>query len=237
VERTIQRFDQDGHPGPPEESLIEWQKGAGKTVLRTTTYRTDINGHREVSERSSTETSKAGATETAETLVERPTINGSFDVVEKSAVLKTESGAGFRQDAVTYRKGVNGFFEALRLVTDHTQQGATATDQTAEYEVGSNGTLELHSQTVRTTAKHANGSETEVVDLFGQSVPGIATTSGSGLQLKERDTVERTVAADGSVHETSRAQRPTVSDPKVLGPTRVISETVCIGKCQELPYP
>src|SRR5437763_11157147 len=29
VERTVQRFDQEGHPAPPEQSLIELQKGSG----------------------------------------------------------------------------------------------------------------------------------------------------------------------------------------------------------------
>jgi hypothetical protein len=126
---------------------------------------------------------------------------------------------------ITYRVPL----KLARRTTFAPQRGAGVQDQTAEYEIGSSGTLELHSQKMRTSAKHADGSETEVVDSFGQSVPGIAGTSDSGLKLKERETIERTVAPDSSIHETSRVQRPMVSDAKVLGPATVVAEVVCRG--------
>lgn len=234
VERIIQRFDQDGHLMFSEKSLIEERKGPeGPSSIRTTKYETGVNGHEQIAERSMTEIHRAGTTERAETLVERPTVNGSFDLFEKSSVVKTKSGNGFRQDATTYRNGVNGFYEALRVVTDHTQQGASTREQITEYEIGSSGVLELHLQKARISDKHPDGSETEVVDWFGSSVPGVASTSGSGLRLTERETIERVGTPDGSSRETSRVQRPLLSDPKVLGPSAVTSDIICRGKCHQ----
>src|SRR5207248_9345173 len=78
LERTVHRFDPDGHPSPPEKSLIEEQKGAGGiSSVRTTTYRADMNGHMQMAERSATETHKMGPTENAESFIERPTINAA----------------------------------------------------------------------------------------------------------------------------------------------------------------
>src|SRR5437763_404708 len=89
LERTVHRFDPDGHPSPHEKSLREEQKGAGGvSSVRTTTYRADINGNLQLAERSATETHKTGPTETAETLIERPAINGSLELAEKSSLVK-----------------------------------------------------------------------------------------------------------------------------------------------------
>ena len=227
VERTIQRFDQNGSATAPERIVIEQQ---GSTT-RSTTYRGDINGAFHVVERSLTETRKSGSTESSETTVERPTVNDSMETVEKISVVKTEVPGGFQQSAVTYRLGADGFYEALRLVTNHQKEAARTRDETAEYEVGSSGRLELHSQTVISTTLRPDGSALEVVDVFGQSVPGLAGTEGSPLKLMERDTTQRRLAADGSVRETFSVQRPSLADPGVLGPSAIVSETVCRGKC------
>ena len=229
VERTIQRYDQNGSPAPPDRVVIE-QRGS---TLRTTTYRGDINGNSREVERSVTEKRKAGATETSETTTERPTLNGSMQVVEKVSVVKTGTPGAFEQSTTTQRLGVDGFYEALRISTTHRQSESGTRDETAEYEVGSSGRIELHSQTVVTVTKRADGSEVESTDVFGQSVPGTTGTEGAQLKLKERDTIERRASPDGAVREKLLVQRPTLADPGVLDSGRVVSETVCRGKCSQ----
>lgn len=234
VERTVQRFDPDGHPSPPELSLIEREsRPGGTTTVRTTTSQLDINGHLQLIERSFTETQKAAASESSETSIERPAIDGSLEVVEKRSVLKTGSAEAFRQRSTTYRRDTNGFYEAVRVITDRTKGPTTTTDQTAEYESGPGGSLELHSETARKSVRHPDGSETEVTDTLGKSLPGVASDSGSGLKLQEREIVERATGADGSVRETLLRQRPTLTDPTVFGTPQVVAETICKGKCHE----
>ncbi len=228
VERTIQRFDPNGNPTPPERILIE-QRGS---TTSTTRSQEDINANYRVIERSVTETHKSGSVESLETAIQRPTINDSMETVEKQAVTKTSAPGGFEQDVVTYRLGANGFYEAARRVTNRQQQAAGTHEDTAEYEVGPSGRLVLHSRTLINIARQPDGSETEVRDIFGQFVPGSVGTEGSSLKLKERDTTKRREAADGSVHETLFVQRPTLADPGVLGPNKAVSETVCRGKCR-----
>lgn len=233
VERTVQRFDQDGRPTPPEVTMVEQESRPDGGTVRTTTSRRDINGNLQTTERSITETRKTGASESSETVIERPAISGSMEPVEKRSATKTGSADAFQQTATTYRRGAGGFYEAVRVVTERQKELRTTTDQTAEYEIGPTGSLELHSQTARRTTKNPDGSETEIVDLFSKSVPGTVDATGAGLKLQERETIERSPAADGSLRETLRVQRPTVSDPTVLSTPTVVSQTSCKGKCHE----
>lgn len=233
VERTIRRFDPTGNPGPPEKTVIEEQKRGGSMTVRTTTYRGDLSGNMQLFERSVTEIQKQGDHQTSDTVVERPSINGSIEAVEKKVTEKSSSGAGYQETATTYRKGGNGFVEAVRVVKSHVEINGNSTDNSAEYEVGSSGRLELHGRTVTNTTKNPDGSQMSEADVFGTSVAGtVASASQSALQLKEREVVERKSASGGVVREVSSVRRPSVSDPGVLGPARVISETVCKGKCQ-----
>ena len=240
VERTRQRYDQDGRPTPPEVTLVEQEsRPEGGTLVRSTTSRRDINGNRQITERSITEIRKTGTSptgqsrETSETVIERPTINGAMEPVEKRSASKTGSADALKQTTTTYRRGADGFYEATRVVTESQKRMGTTTDQTAEYEIGPSGSLDLHSQTSRRTTKNIDGSETETVDIFGKFVPGTAGTLGTSLKLQEREIVERSPDGNGSVRETLRVQRPTVSDPTVLSTPRVVSETICKGKCHE----
>jgi hypothetical protein len=234
VERTLQRFDQDGRPTPPEVTVIEQEtRPEGHTIIRRTTSRRDINGNSQIAERSLTEVHKSGMLESTDSSVERPTINGSIETVEKRSISKTGSADNFQQTATTFRRGSDGFYEAVRVVTESKKNLSTTTEQNAEYEIGPNGVLELHNQTARHITKNADGSETEIVDIFGKSVPGTVAAAGTGLKLQERDIVERQPATDGSVRETLRAQRPTVGDATVLSSPVVISQTICKGKCHD----
>jgi hypothetical protein len=90
--------------------------------------------------------------------------------------------------------------------------------------------LQLHSQKVTKTVKAADGSKDQQVDIFGENVPG--TVDPGGLKLQEQQLIQRKARAN-EVTETLSVRRPSLADPKLLGPARQISETVCRGKCDQ----
>jgi hypothetical protein len=233
LERLIRRFDQTGSPTTPVKEVIEEQKRPdGASTTQVTTYRGDINGSMQVIERSITELHKSGSTESAETILQRPTVNGPLETVEKQSRTKVKQPAGYTEDTATYRRSGNGGFDvAVRQTTEHTEQGQQSSDSTAEYEIGSNGQLQLHSQKVTKTVTGADGSKEQVVDIFGQNVPG--TVDPGGLKLQEQQLIQKKPGPNDTVTQTLSVRRPSVSDPKMLGPARQISETVCRGKCDQ----
>lgn len=232
TERIIRRFDLTGNPIAPEKVVIEETKGPnGSSTVRTTKYAGDINGGTRVVERSTTQKQVSGDSQTADTVIERPTINGSFDAVQKNNTVTVKHPNGYEETAITFRKDPSGsFYPAVRKITDHSETGNQSRDNTAEYEVGATGQLELHGQTVTNTLKRSDGSEEVAVDMFSKNVPGVVNDKAS-LQLKEHQIIERRPAAGGGLVETLSVQRPTVSDPSKLGPPKQLSETVCRGKC------
>lgn len=232
VERIIREFDQTGNPSAPAKEIIEEQKRPdGSSTRQVSSYRGDINGSMQLIEKSMTQTQTSASTENAETVVQRPTVNGSLETVEKQSVVKVKQPSGYTEDKTTYRRDGNGGFRAaVRETTEHTEQGQQSSDSTAEYELGSTGQLQLHSQKVTKTITAADGSKDQVVDLFGQNVPG--TVDQGGLKLYEQQLIQKKQRPN-EVTETVSVRRPTVSDPKVLGSARQISETVCRGKCDQ----
>ena len=233
VERVRQRFDPQGNPALSTKETIEEQKHSdGSATIQATTYTGDINGRMQMVERSVTEARKSDSSESAETVVQRPTLNGSVETVErKSKTTVKQPGGSYQEESTTYRKDTNGsFYQAVRQTTEHTVRNGEATDNTASYERGSSGQLELHDQTVAKTITHSDGSKDAVVDIYGNSVPGRAGTDG--LKLKEQQLIERTPGPNGTVIETLSVRRPTVSDPNKLGPSQQLSQTVCKGDCK-----
>jgi hypothetical protein len=233
VERLIHRYDQTGNPTAPVKEIIEEQKRPdGSSTKQVSTYRGDINGGMQLIEKSTTDARTSGSTESAEIVVQRPTVNGSLETVEKQSRMKVKQPAGYTEDATTYRRDGNGSFAvAVRETTEHSEQGKQASDSTAEYERGPTGELQLHSQKVTKTVTAADGSKDQVVDIFGQNVPG--TVDPGGLKMQEQQLIQRKPGPNDTVVETLSVRRPSVSDPKMLGPARQISETVCRGKCDQ----
>ena len=232
VERVIRQFDQTGNPTAPAKEIIEEQKRPdGSSTRQVSSYRGDINGSMQLIEKSITQLQTSGSTENAETVLQRPTVNGSLETVEKQNVVKVKQPSGYTEDKTTYRRDGNGGFRAaVRETTEHSEQGQQASDSTAEYELGATGQLQLHSQKVTKTITAADGSKDQVVDLFGQNVPG--TVDQGGLKLYEQQLIQKKQGPN-EVTETLSVRRPSVSDPKVLGPARQLSETVCRGKCEQ----
>lgn len=236
IERMIRRFDLTGTPLAPQKVVIEERKGpGGSSTVETTKYSGDINGRMQVTERATTQKQVSGSTQTEDTVVARPNINGGLDTVEKQTTVVVKQGTGYEEAAIKYRRDPAGnFYPAVRLVTDHSEIANRSTDNTAEYEVGPLGQLELHGQTVRKTEKRPDGAEEVQVDMFTKFVPGVVNDT-SALRLKEHQIIERRPTSGGAVVETLNVQRPTLSDPSKLGPPMQISETVCRGKCEPRP--
>lgn len=233
IERIIRRYSPTGEPAQPIRETVEEQKRAdGSSSIQTTTYSGDVNGHMQLVSKSTTETHVSGSTQTVDTVVQQPTLNGSLDTVEKRNTVTVKDASGnFRSDATTYRRdGNGGFTAAVRETIEHTKQGSEANDQTAEYELGPDGRLQLHSQTVAHTVTRSDGSKETERNVFGANVPGTVDPTGR-LKLQEQQLVQTRNNPDGSVVESFSVRRPTVADPHTLGPAQQVSETVCRGKC------
>jgi hypothetical protein len=231
TERLIHRFDATGNPTTPLKEIIEEQKRPdGSSTIQTTRYQNDINGSQQIVQKSITDIRKNGSSETSSTELQRP-VDGSLQTVEKKETMRVKEGTGYREEDTTYRRdGNGGFGVAVRQTKEHTEQGGQASDNTAEYEIGPEGTLQLHHQSVATTVTHPDGSKDSVVNLFGRSAPGNVDSDGK-LKLFEQQIIEQKQRAGSTVVETLSVRRPSVSDPNVLGPTQQISETTCKGKC------
>jgi hypothetical protein len=232
VERLIRQYDPQGNPTAPMKETIEEQKRSdGSSTIQTTRYQGDINGDTRVIQKSITNIRKSGSTENIDTELQRPGVYGSLETVQKKETVRMNDGKNYREEATTYRKdGNGGFGVAIRQTTDHIEQGSESKDNTAEYELGSDGQLQLHSQTVASTTTRPDGGKDSVVNLFGRNVPGTVDPDGK-LKLYEQQVIEQKTGPGNSVVETVSVRRPTVSDPNTLGPSRQISETVCKGKC------
>jgi hypothetical protein len=233
TERIVKRYDPQGNPLPPTRQVIEEHiKPDGSSNTQSTTYSTDINGNTAVTEKYVTDTEKTTSGESSETTVQRPSVNG-LETVEKQSMVMSNQPNGSQSETTTYRRdGNGGFFPAVRQTTERTIQGSEVTDNTAEYERNPEGDLQLHGQTVTHTVTEPDGLKNSVVDIYSREVPGVVTGPESAMKLQERDTIDNTSGPGGSVVQTFSVQRPTVSDPGTLGPSRQISETVCKGDCK-----
>jgi hypothetical protein len=231
VERLIHQYDPMGNPTRPVKETVEEQKRPdGSSTIQTTRYQGDVNGNMQLLQKTITDVRKSGSTETTNTVVQRP-LNGSIETVEKKDTVRVNQGNGYSEEATTYRRdGNGGFGVAVRQTKQHTEQGGQSTDNTAEYEIGPDGQLQLHGQTVAKTVTQPDGSKDSVVNLFGRNVPGTVDPDGK-LKLFEQQIIEQTPRPGNKLVETVSVRRPTVSDPNMLGPSQQISETTCKGKC------
>ena len=183
---------------PPVRQTIEEQKRPdGSSTIQSTTYTTDINGNTQVTEKSVTDTQKNGSGETSETVVQRPTVNGLGDGGKAKPAVVSKQGNGYQSESTTYRSdGNGGFYPAVRQTTEHTVQGSEASDNSAEYERGSNGELQLHGQTVTKTVTRPDGSKDSVVDIY----------SRERSRHRERQRIGVKAAGTANDREHARAQ-------------------------------
>lgn len=233
VERVIHRFDAMGNPTSPiKETIDEQKRPNGSATIQTTRYQGDVNGNMRLIEKTVTEVSKSGSSESSDTVVQRPGLNGDVETVEKKNSVRVKDGNGYRDDATTYRRdGNGGFGVAVRQTTEHSEQNGQIKENTAEYEAGFDGRLQLHSQSVAETVTRSDGSKESVVNIFGQNVPGLNDPSGK-LKLAEQQVIEKRPGQGNTLVETFSVRRPSINDPNTLGPSKQISQTVCKGKCE-----
>jgi hypothetical protein len=239
TEAITRKYDANGQIASTQRVVIEEQKHSdGSSTVRATTYQSDVNGNFQQAERKTTQTRSQGDASQADVLVERPTINGSFETTEKRNVVSKKSGDTTQQTETVYRRAPGGdFVETLRQTKEERKAGDKTIENDAFYEPGVTGQLELARQSVTTTAKQADGSQTTQVDLYGRSVDGIVKDPGIALQLKEKQEIERVKGPGGEIVERVIVRRPSVNDPKTLGAPQQISETICKGKCEPEPPP
>jgi hypothetical protein len=232
VERTIRRFDQNGNPAQTEKVRIEERKSAdGTASTETVTWRADINGRLELAERARAEARPSAAGLRTETTIERPTLNGAFEPREKRSTTERKSDGRVQRETVTWRPDSNRRFgEVLRQVTERTERDGRTTENTAQYEVGPAGKMEIALQSVSRSVKNADGSERVEVDLFRNVVPGRPRAGEPGLI--EQQLVERRPGAGGTVVESVSVRRPLPDGSQPAGAYQKIAERVCAGECK-----
>lgn len=225
VERIIRRYSQDGRPSAPEKQQVQEVKNADGTVSSTTTtYEGDLNGSYRVAARVISEESKSGNTKNTVTTVERPTVNGSFEVVEKRQRTADDNSA---QETVLRPNPQGHLRESARSTTESKEANGERMENTANYEIGYDGKLVLHSQSVARIRKNADGSETKEVDLY-RRLPGRADPSATPA-LEERQVIEQSRSGN-QLSETVYVQRPSINDPKRLGALTKLQERTCTGE-------
>jgi len=238
VERLIRRYDPTGRPGAPEKVRIEERRNLdGSSTTLTTTWQGDLNGRLQLAERTTTHARKSGDTEHSETTVERPSISGAVETVEKRTRVETGGTNVYNADLVTYRRNSSGsFYEAAREVSERKTLDRMSTETTSRYNATNSGHLELAGRQVSRTERLADGTERQVVDVYGAVSQGRTVNGfGGGPQLREQQIIERRPTAGGGEVETFSVRRPSLSDAGQLGPAQKISETVCTGHCTPQP--
>ena len=225
VERIIRRYSQDGRPSPPEKQQVRERKNADGTVsATTTTFEGDLNGSYRLAARVVSEASKSGDTTNTVTTVERQTVNGSFEVVEKRQ--RTADDAT-QQETVLRPDPQGRLRESARSTTESKEANGERLENTANYEIGYDGKLVLHSQSVARIRKNADGSETKEVDLY-RRLPGRADPTATPA-LEERQVIEQSRSGN-QLTETIYVQRPSINDPKRLGALTKLQERTCTGE-------
>jgi hypothetical protein len=230
VERTIQQFDPNGNPLPPEKERIEMRKqpdGSEHTV--TTVRRADVNGTLQLAERRTQIARKSGDISSVETTVERPTASSGFAVVEKIEEQERFAAPGrVSASATTWQRDSNGRLnEVAKRSAERTTEGERTVENTVEYESASTGQMRLMRQVVT----KSEGARTEV-EVFEPQAAGRAVSSDARPQLSKRQVIERTSRPNGMVESVS-VQFPMPNDPRRLTPLQKVEEFVCQGDCAQ----
>lgn len=233
VERIVRKFDATGLAAGSEKLLIEERKTSdGGTTTLTTTYDSNINGGYAMRERTTTQAAKTGDVLRAETFTERPSVNGGLEAWERKVAVTTGTDKDSQRDVTVYRKSATGgFVEAVREITETKVQDGQTTTTVAEYNAASTGKMELAGQKVSRLQKNPDGSELEVVDVYGATSPGRASPGAASPKLREQQVIERKPGTGNTLTETFSVRRTEVDSDR-LGSLQKISETVCTGNCK-----
>jgi len=225
VERVVKQFGASGQPTTTTKVRVEERKNAdGSTTTITAIYDSTLNGGYSLRERSTALTAKAGAGTQTQTVAERPTLNGSLEVVEKRTIVSQPE----RQEVTVFRSdGSGGFTLSEREVAVTQERNGIKTTSIDKYNATATGKLGLAGQQVRRLETRPDGSEVEVVDVFGAGVGNYSAKP----TLREQQIIERKPGPGQTVTESFSIRRPELGSGK-LGAAQAISETVCTGKCR-----
>ena len=228
TERLVQQFDSTGRPAGKSKIRIEEQKlPDGKTSTVETTYDGDVNGSYAVRERKTTLVTTAPGTQQTEIVSERPSINGTLSPAEKRLTTRQGDDKQYREETSVYRAGDTGAFrETDRELRTSETKGTQTTTQVDRYNTNATGKMDLIGQEVHRNEKRPDGSESELVDVFGVNVLSYSAKP----TLREQQIVDRQPATGGST-ETLSIRRADPATGK-LGEPRPVSETVCRGECK-----
>ena len=244
-EAIVRKYDPTGQFVTTERTVTEQRKTPdGGSIVKSTTYRSGINGDEQPAERRTVETHVSGSTTAVNTVVDRPGVDGSFQTAEKRSDVTnvTENSAAKKSSTTTesvYRGNPSdGFNEAERKVITETQSGNQTVVNTTLYQPDGNvGSLKFQEQRVATTVTAPDGSQSIQVDVYAPSADGHVQSAGSPPQLNQEQIITHEKRPDGSYADVFSIREPSVSDATRLGPPRIVTETVCTGKCDGTPAP
>jgi hypothetical protein len=237
-ETIVRKYDPTGELASTERIVTEQHPTAGGgSLVNSTTYRTNINGDMQPVERRTVDTRVTGTTTAVSTVVDRPGLDGSLQTQEKRSEVTEGTKANMNTTESVYRRDTNGgFSEAERKVITQTNSPNQTVVTTTLYQPnGEAGALKLQEQRVATTTAASDGSQTSLVDVYAPAVDGHAADADAPPQLKQEQIITHEKRPDGSYADVFSIREPSVSDATRLGPPRVITETVCTGKCDAAP--
>ncbi|MCC6588084.1 MAG: hypothetical protein IT168_15430 [Bryobacterales bacterium] len=228
TERMVQLFDSNGRPAGRSKIRMEEQKLAdGKTSMVETVYNGDVNGSYAVLERKTTLVTSAPGTQTTEIVSERPSINGTLTPAEKRLTTRQGNDQQYREETSIYRAGDTGVFrETDRELRTAETKGSQTTTQVDRYNTNATGKMDLVGQEVHRNEKRPDGSESELVDVFGVNVLSYSAKP----TLREQQIIDRQPTTGGST-ETLSIRRADPATGK-LGEPRPVSEIICRGDCK-----
>jgi len=238
-ETIVRKYDPTGQLATTERTVTEQRSTpGGGSIVNSTVYRSDVNGDDKPAERRTVDTRVSGSTTTVNTVVDRPGLDGSFQTSEKRTQLTNVTESSATKKSTTTSESVyrgnssDGFNEAERKVITETQSGNQTVVNTTLYQPdGEVGSLKFQEQRVATTVTAPDGSQSIQVDVYAPSADGHVQSAGSPPQLKQQQIITHEKRPDGSYADVFSIREPSVSDATRLGPPRIVTETVCTGKC------
>jgi hypothetical protein len=240
TESIVRKYDPTGQLITTERTVTEQRSTpGGGSVVNSTTYRTNVNGDDQPVEHRTVDTRVSGSTTAVDTVVDRPGLDGSLQTAEKSSEVTEGTDAKKTTTASVYRRDSNdGFTEAERKVITQTQSGSQTVVSTTLYQPGGvQGGLQFQEQRVATTTAQPDGTQATRVDLYAPAAYGEPQGADAAPHLNQEQIITQEKRADGSVAQTFSVRETSVSDPTQLGPPRIITQTVCTGKCDAAPAP
>lgn len=238
-ERVTKSYDDYGKLVGTERVRTEETIGTGgDSTVKETTFHTGTDGVQVEAQRRSIETRRRNGESTMTAVLERPDVNRAFAVAERRTTTTTGTADSQRSVEIVERPTPAGKLTvSLRRETDVVLQGDAKTSTTKEFQPKTGSAETLVRQTVATTTKKTNGSDVTETRLFVPGGSGRVQSANAPLELQEEQILEGRVAPDGSTTSVLSVRTQTSIGSNRLGSPRVVSETVCTGKCVEEAAP